>query len=71
MKLKFQLGTERAQALDDISRSALYAFSVYKAISLHTDRQTHRRLWLLYISSRLCFSQNVFNVKINVVILTS
>ena len=27
---------ERVQTLADISRSALYAFAVYKAISLHT-----------------------------------
>jgi len=28
--------TQRVQALADISRSALYAFAMYKAISLHT-----------------------------------
>ena len=28
-------GIQRVQALTDISRSALYAFAVYKAISLH------------------------------------
>jgi len=31
-----QPGIERVQALADISRSALYAIAVYKAISLHT-----------------------------------
>jgi len=31
----YQPGIERGQALDDISRSALYAFAVCKAISLH------------------------------------
>jgi len=31
-----QPAIERVQALADISRSALYAFAVYKAISLHT-----------------------------------
>jgi len=33
---KSQPAIERAQALADISRLALYAFAVYKAISLHT-----------------------------------
>jgi len=28
-------GIEQLQALSDISRSALYAFAVYKAVSLH------------------------------------
>jgi len=31
-----KLATQRVQALADISRSALCAFAVYKAISLHT-----------------------------------
>jgi len=33
----FKPATERVQALADISRSALYRFAMYKAISLHTS----------------------------------
>ena len=43
MKLKFQPGTERVQALADISRSALYAVAMYKAISLHCYHSNETR----------------------------
>jgi len=38
-----KLGIERVQALANISRSALYAFAMYKAISLHTCMLSKQR----------------------------
>ena len=39
---------EQVQALANISHLALYAFAVYKAISLHTVSYTHLTLPTIY-----------------------